>query len=112
MKHKVKSSYLGLAFFYYVGGKQMDETIMLLVYLVTANLVSFLFMGMDKRRAKKGEYRIPERTFWGIAIIGGATGAYLGMQQFRHKTKHRSFTIGMPLLIVLHIALLAYLFII
>ncbi|MFC4556641.1 DUF1294 domain-containing protein [Virgibacillus kekensis] len=89
----------------------MDETIMLVVYLITANIITFLFMAMDKRRARNREYRIPERTFWGLALIGGAVGAYLGMRQFRHKTKHRSFVVGMPLLIVLHIALLMYLYI-
>ncbi|SHG34079.1 DUF1294 domain-containing protein [Ornithinibacillus halophilus] len=87
----------------------MDQLDVLLPYLLTANLIGFLFMGLDKRKAKNQQWRIPERTLWGIAILGGAVGSLLGMKVFRHKTKHRAFTVGMPLLIVLHIIALAYL---
>lgn len=81
-----------------------------LYYLGFANLLAFVLMGMDKKRAKMNVRRIPERTLWGIAILGGSIGSFIGMRYFRHKTKHKSFTIGMPVLIVLHIVLYSYIF--
>ncbi|MUK86897.1 DUF1294 domain-containing protein [Ornithinibacillus sp. L9] len=79
-----------------------------LPYILAVNLIGFLFMGVDKRKAKNNQYRLPERTLWGIAILGGAIGSLVGMKVFRHKTKHRSFVIGMPLLIVVHLVLIVY----
>jgi len=63
-------------------------------------------MGIDKKKARNGEYRISERTLWIVAVIGGGTGAYLGMKQFRHKTKHASFKWGLPVLMVIQLGLL------
>jgi len=63
-------------------------------------------MGIDKKKARNGEYRISERTLWTVAVIGGGTGAYLGMKQFRHKTKHTSFKWGLPVLMVIQLGLL------
>ncbi len=82
----------------------------LVVYIGFANLLGFALMGIDKKKARNREYRIPERTLWGVAILGGAIGAYIGMNTFRHKTKHTSFRIGMPLLMLVHVGLISYFF--
>ncbi|WP_077327379.1 DUF1294 domain-containing protein [Virgibacillus siamensis] len=77
------------------------------VYLAFVNVLAFIMMGTDKRKAKKHKQRIPERTLWLTGIIGGSAGALAGMKIFRHKTKHYSFVIGMPVLILIHIILIA-----
>lgn len=76
-----------------------------IIYLVLANLTGFVSMGIDKQKAKKGVWRIPERTLFTIAIVGGSLGSILGMQIFRHKTKHKQFVIGMPVILVLQVCL-------
>lgn len=88
----------------------MSELGALLLYLSGANIIAFVIMGIDKQKARKRQWRIPERTFWSLAIIGGALGVLIGMKSFRHKTKHRSFVIGMPILFVIHIVILLYLY--
>ncbi|MCR5663441.1 MAG: DUF1294 domain-containing protein [Oscillospiraceae bacterium] len=65
-------------------------------------------MGFDKARAKKGGCRVPEKTLFLLAALGGAPGGVLGMRAFRHKTKHRAFTIGFPLLALLELAACAW----
>ncbi|CDQ39365.1 DUF1294 domain-containing protein [Virgibacillus salexigens] len=80
----------------------------LIPYLIGVNVITFLFMGMDKQRAKKQQYRIPERTFWLLAIVGGSLGLWAGMKTFHHKTKHMSFRIGSPILILLHVIIVCY----
>jgi uncharacterized membrane protein YsdA (DUF1294 family) len=77
-------------------------TIFLLI-VIMMNLVGLLIMGEDKKRAKRHEYRISERTLWLVAIFGGAVGATAGMQAFRHKTKHTSFRIGFPILAIIEL---------
>lgn len=72
-------------------------------YLLAVNLLGFVLMGADKAKARKRAWRIPEMTLFLVAFIGGAVGSILGMQVFRHKTQHKSFTVGMPLILVLHI---------
>lgn len=67
-------------------------------------------MGIDKRRARKGAFRIPEATLFSIAIIGGSVGSILGMIIFRHKTKHWHFIIGLPVILLIHIVLIAVMF--
>lgn len=67
-------------------------------------------MGVDKKRARKHEYRISEKTLWTLAIIGGGTGAFFGMMRFRHKTKHPAFRFGFPIIMVIQLALLAIYF--
>ncbi|WP_342505405.1 DUF1294 domain-containing protein [Sporosarcina sp. FSL K6-2383] len=62
----------------------------------------FAAMGYDKRQAKKRGRRVPERNLWLLAILGGGIGAYLGMQMFRHKTRHTSFRIGFLLLAMVY----------
>ncbi len=83
------------------------ETI-LLYYLIFINLLAFLLMGLDKAKARRHRWRIPEKTLFLSAIIGGSIGAILGMQIFRHKTKHASFRIGMPCILLVQLALAAY----
>ncbi len=74
----------------------------LLLYLFIINLFAFSIMGIDKYKAKKSKWRIREKTFFIISIIGGALGSLLGMVVFRHKTQHKSFYIGIPLLYLLN----------
>lgn len=71
------------------------------VYLLLINLAGFLSMGIDKKKAIKGKWRIPERILFLQALLGGSLGSILGMYTFRHKTKHRQFVIGMPLILLL-----------
>jgi uncharacterized membrane protein YsdA (DUF1294 family) len=79
------------------------------IYLIIVNAAAFLLMLADKRKAKKKQWRIPEKVLFGSAIIGGSIGAILGMYTFRHKTKHTSFTVGMPIILALQIiALVVY----
>ena len=82
---------------------------LLLLWLGLASLLLFGMMGADKKKAKRGQWRIPEKTLFLVAICGGAVGGTLGMYQFHHKTKHRSFQIGFPILAVLQLLLLGYL---
>ena len=74
------------------------------------NIIAFVTMGVDKKRARKHEYRISEKTLWTLAIIGGGTGAFLGMIQFRHKTKHPTFRIGFSILMIIQLVLLVVYF--
>ena len=78
-------------------------------YLFFINVLVFFLMGIDKRKAELGRWRIPERTLFLSAFLGGGVGAIAGMQLFRHKTKHRSFTVGMPLILLLWIIGLSFL---
>lgn len=79
------------------------------LYLVMMNLAAFALMGMDKSRARRHAWRIPEKTLFLSAALGGSVGAILGMQVFRHKTKHWYFVVGMPLILILQLALAWYL---
>lgn len=83
----------------------------LLIYLVLVNAIAFLLMLIDKIKAKKKMWRIPERVLLGVSAIGGSLGGLLGMQLFRHKTKHLQFAIGIPVMLVVHIVLLVVLYI-
>lgn len=65
------------------------------------NVLGYVLMGFDKSRAKKNERRISERTFFIIAILFGAVGIYLGMNKFRHKTLHKNFTMGIPIILII-----------
>ena len=69
----------------------------LFVYLVIINLLSLFLMAEDKRRARRHLWRIPERTLFAAALVGGSVGALLSMYLFHHKTRHWSFVVGMPL---------------
>ena len=71
--------------------------------------IDFALMGVDKWKARRGDWRIPEATLWAFALLGGALGGTLGMQVFRHKTRHWYFRFGFPLLAVLELAGLLWL---
>ena len=75
----------------------------LLAYLVIINAAGFLIMLIDKRKAQKNLWRIPERTIMSVATSGGSVGVLLGMYAFRHKTKHLKFTIGVPVILSVQI---------
>jgi uncharacterized membrane protein YsdA (DUF1294 family) len=76
------------------------------VYYVLFNIAGLLIMAVDKNRAKHHGWRIRERTIWGCSLFGGAIGSMIGMYIFRHKTKHLSFKIGLPLLAIGHLVIL------
>ena len=80
----------------------------LLAVLLLVNVLAFALYGIDKLKAKKGAWRIPESTLLLVAFLGGSLGALLGMELFRHKTKHAKFRILVPLFLILHIALAVY----
>lgn len=77
----------------------------LLVLLIVINLAVFAMYGIDKYKAVKGKWRIPEKVLLLAALCGGSAGALLGMQIFHHKTRHWKFLVGVPLCFVLHIGL-------
>lgn len=79
------------------------------LYLLAVNLAAFILMGADKRRARRGTWRVSERALFLPAVLGGALGGTLGMQVFRHKTRHWYFRWGFPLLLALQIGLAAWL---
>lgn len=81
-----------------------------IVYLLLVNLVGFVLMGVDKHKAKKKQWRIPEKTLFLSAILGGSIGALYGMHLFRHKTKHKSFKFGIPAILVMQMVLLIIVF--
>ena len=77
----------------------------LLTYLILINIAAFAAMLTDKRRARRNRWRIPERTLFALAILGGSAGAILGMWLVRHKTRHWYFVWGMPAILVVQIVL-------
>lgn len=79
----------------------------LLIWCFVMSFICFMAMGIDKLKARAGKWRISERTLFLLAALGGALGGMLGMLAFRHKTKHTSFVIGMPLLLLLNISCIA-----
>lgn len=81
----------------------MRVTLLLSGYYILINLIGFFTMGIDKRKAIKRAFRIPESTLFIIAIIGGSLGTLLGMYAFRHKTRHWYFVYGMPAILLLQI---------
>lgn len=81
----------------------------LLVYLAVMNLLAFSVFGVDKSKAKRGKWRVPERTLLVLAAFGGSAGAVLGMIIFRHKTRKRKFSVGVPLILAVQIGLAHFL---
>lgn len=81
----------------------------ILLYWLAINIVGFFAFGFDKLKAVRKERRIPEKRLFLVAALGGAAGAWLGMWKFRHKTKHASFTFGIPALLLLNIVLVGLL---
>ncbi len=87
----------------------MKSILYLIIYIVFVNIAGFALMGIDKRRAVRYAFRIPEATLFSVALVGGSIGSILGMLIFRHKTKHWSFKLGMPAILVLQLILFALL---
>ena len=83
---------------------------MFIGYLIIINAIAFLLMLIDKQKARKHKWRIPEATLMGAAALGGSIGALAGMYTFRHKTKHTKFTVGIPVILVLQILLGVFLY--
>lgn len=79
-------------------------------YLLLINFVAFVMYGIDKYKAKKSKWRIPEATLLMLAAIGGAVGAWIGMQVWHHKTLHKKFRFGVPAILLLQLALAVYLY--
>ena len=84
----------------------MEEII---CYLLAVNIATFLLYGIDKYKAKKNKWRISEATLLLMAVIGGSIGAWAGMRLWHHKTMHKKFKYGIPLIIIMQVALVAYL---
>ncbi len=82
----------------------------LLVWLAVINLLTFIVYGADKRRARKGKWRVPEKTLFLLPLMGGSIGALLGMRVFHHKTKHWYFVWGIPAILLAQIALAVWIY--
>lgn len=77
-----------------------------IIYLIIVNLIAFIAMYLDKRKARYGKWRIPEQSLLVLALIGGSIGSIIGMYTFRHKTKKLRFSIGFPIILLLQIILI------
>jgi uncharacterized membrane protein YsdA (DUF1294 family) len=75
------------------------------IYLIGINVLTFIIYGIDKWKAQRNRWRIPEETLIWLAVVGGSIGALLGMHLFRHKTKHRKFLIGIPVILLVQVGL-------
>ncbi len=79
-----------------------------LIYFLAINIIGFLAMGIDKYKAKKGYWRIPEGTLLMITLLGGGIGTFTGMYLFRHKTKKLKFTVGIPTILIIEIIIICF----
>ena len=86
----------------------MRARLILILYILAVNILGFFMMGIDKQRARKRAFRIPEATLFMIALIGGSIGSIAGMHLFRHKTRHWYFLFGMPAILLLQIILIVF----
>lgn len=80
----------------------------LVCYLLAINAVTFIVYGIDKYKAKKAKWRISEATLLLLAVLGGSVGAWVGMKAWHHKTMHKKFKYGIPVILLIQIALMAY----
>lgn len=83
----------------------MIKYIIIIAYILIINISGFIIMGYDKKNAIKEKRRVPEKRLFLIAFLGGAIGIYVGMEEFRHKTKHPKFIYGIPVVILLNLFL-------
>ena len=90
-----------------IAGFIVEYRLAFLIYLCVINLAAFIMYAVDKAKAKRGAWRIPEARLIGIAFLGGSLGALLGMQIFRHKTQHVKFVLLVPLALTLHTLIIA-----
>ncbi|MFI3212386.1 MAG: DUF1294 domain-containing protein [Eubacteriales bacterium] len=88
----------------------MDVIFIIIGYLIIINMLGFFAFGIDKRRAKRHAFRIPEATLFTLAIMGGSIGSILGMHFFHHKTRHWYFLYGMPFILILQISFLIFIY--
>ena len=88
------------------GIERMTQTIVYI--LICINIVTFLVYGIDKWKAKRAKWRIREAALLGLAVLGGSIGALLGMQVWHHKTMHKKFKYGLPLILLAQIALIYF----
>ncbi|MDD6070010.1 MAG: DUF1294 domain-containing protein [Clostridiales bacterium] len=84
------------------------EGLFICLYLIVMNVMTFIVYGIDKQKAKRGKWRISEKTLMMLAVFGGSIGAWIGMQVFRHKTKHLLFVIGVPLIFFVELGIVIY----
>ena len=87
----------------------MNWTIIILIYLAVINLVTFFLYGIDKWKAKRSKWRVSEAVLIWMAVLGGSIGAWLGMKVWHHKTQHKKFKYGLPLILIAQIILVIYL---
>ena len=80
-----------------------------LIYLAVINVVTFFMYGIDKWKAKKSKWRIRETALLGLAVLGGSIGAWLGMKVWHHKTQHKKFRYGVPVIIIIQLSIIVYL---
>lgn len=80
----------------------------LIIYLVVMNIIGFFIMLMDKKKAQKGRWRIPEKTLLLISLFGGSIGTLVGMYVFRHKNQKLRFVIGFPMILIFQIIIIIY----
>ena len=80
----------------------------LFYYLILVNIIAFITIYIDKKKAIKHKWRIKESTLFLLSIIGGSIGTLLGMYTFRHKTKHKQFTLGIPLILIIQILIFIF----
>lgn len=86
------------------------EGLFICLYLIVMNVLTFIVYGIDKQKAKRGKWRISEKTLMMLAVFGGSIGAWIGMQVFRHKTKHLLFVIGVPLIFFVELGIVLAVF--
>lgn len=79
-----------------------------MIYLLVINIIAFLAFGIDKRKARKGQWRTPESTLLVLAAIGGSVGAWVGMKVWHHKTLHPKFKYGIPAIFIIQVFLLIF----
>lgn len=85
--------------------------IILTIYLIAINIATFFVYGIDKWKARRSMWRIPESTLLTLAVLGGSIGAFIGMRTWHHKTMHNKFKYGVPLIINLQVVLAVYIYI-
>lgn len=83
----------------------------IIIYLIIVNMLGILIMFIDKRKAEKGKWRIPEKTLFIITLIGGSIGTIVGMYTFRHKTQKLKFTLGFPAILIIQVIIAVYIII-
>ena len=88
--------------------RDMELQHIALIYLAVINVVAFFMYGIDKWKAKRSKWRVPEATLLLMAVLGGSLGAWLGMKVWHHKTLHKKFRYGVPIIIIVQIALIGY----